>query len=95
MNQKPDIFAVDATKQYKQYQEKKYCYLIGDNIPEKYSILTKTSYFINPPKSEYGNVHVIKKETIYHDIKTETTLAMVYGEKLADTLLKKCIESKV
>lgn len=95
MDQKPNIFAVDITRSYKTYQEKKYCYLYSDNtdnLPEKYSKVTKIRYYINPPKSKHGNVHVIKKESIHDTAKTETTLAMVYGKELAESLLKKCKE---
>ena len=94
MDQKPGIFAVDTTRQYKKYQEKRYCYLIGnctnkDNLPEKYSGVTATRYYINPPRTRWALTHSIKKETTHGTVKTETTLAMVYGEELAKLLLQK------
>lgn len=51
-------------------------------------ITTKPIYFINPLRTQWGLVHVIKKITITGE---EKTLAMVYGKKLSKELLKKCI----
>jgi hypothetical protein len=97
MDQKPDIFAVDTTRQYRKYQEKRYCCLIGnstnkDNFPEKTSPVTSVRYYINPPRTRWALTHSIKKETTHGTVKSETTLAMVYGEELAKSLLQKCKE---
>jgi len=82
-------FAVNNTISQNKYAEKYYYIINSDNPTKPQTIKTEPIYFVNPPKSQWGLVHVIKKITITGE---EKTLAMVYGKELAESLLKQCKE---
>jgi len=82
-------FAVDETISQNKYDEKYYCIINSENPTKPQKELSKPVYFINPPRTQWGLVHVIKKITILGE---EKTLAMVYGKKLAESLLEQCKE---
>jgi len=95
MSRKPDRFVIDTTKKYKnKYAEKYYFQINHERSTHIQEVHTTTSYYINPPRTQWGLVYGIKKKTIINNHETITTLAMVYGKKLAKSLLEKCKELK-
>ncbi len=95
LSKRSDKFAVDTTKKYKnKYAEKYYFQINNERSTHIQELHTSTSYYIHPPRTQWGLVYGIKKKTIINNHETITTLAMVYGEKLAESLLKKCNEIK-
>lgn len=57
-------------------------------------IESETKYYIPTPRAKHPLTYSIKKLTIIGANRTETTLAMVYGEKLAEILLQKCKDTQ-
>jgi len=96
MEKHPNIYAKDTSKNYKnKYSEKSYIrFPCMKSINPNKKLATKTQYYIQPPKSKYGIVSVIKKVKTIGANKEETTLDMVYGKKLAESLLEKCIKTR-
>lgn len=89
----PEFYTVDATKRYKnKYAEKYYFQINNEKSTQIQKQVTTTKYHIKPPRTEYGLTYSIKKITVIGNKKSETTLAMVYGKELAETLLQKCKE---
>lgn len=80
-------FTVDDTISQNKYAEKYYCIINSENPTKPQKIKTEPIYLINPPRTQWGLVHVIKKITISGE---EKTLAMVYGKELAELLLEQC-----
>lgn len=90
----PKTYAVDETISQNKYAEKYYFQINNEKSAQIQKLHTITSYYVNPPRTRWGIVYGIKKKTIINNHETITTLAMVYGEKLAESLLKKCKELK-
>jgi len=88
----PKIYAVDTTIKQSKYAEKYYFLINDDRSKEIQKSLTKTRYHIQPPRTQWGLTYSIKKTIILGSKKSETTLAMVYGKKLAKSLFQKCKE---
>ena len=86
------IYAVDPTIKQNKYAEKYYFLIDNNRSKEIQKLLTTTKYHIKPPRTQWGLTYSIKKITILGSKKSETTLAMVYGEKLAKSILQKCNE---
>jgi len=92
LDKHPVKFEIDKSRSDK--YEKYYTYNNIYNHAIQTDIEPKTEYHIPAPRSKRPLTYSIKKLTILGANRTETTLAMVYGEKLAESLLKKCKELK-
>jgi len=90
----PKIYAVDETISQNKYAEKYYFQINNERSTHIQELHTSTSYYVNQPRTQWGIIYGIKKKIIINNHETITTLAMVYGEKLAESLLKKCKELK-
>lgn len=91
----PESYAVDTTKKYKnKYAEKYYFRINNEKSIQIQKQLTTTKYHIQSPRTQWGLTHSIKKTTFLGNAKKETTLAMVCGKELAETLLQKCKEAQ-
>ncbi len=90
----PKIYAVDKTISQNKCAEKYYFQINNERSAHIQKLHTSTSYYINPPRTQWGLVYGIKKKTIINNHETITTLSMVYGKKLAESLLEKCKEMK-
>ena len=91
----PKIYATNTTIKQNKYAEKYYYQINEDdsyNSTKPQTIKTEPIYFINPPRTQWGLVHVIKKITILGE---EKTLAIVYGKTLAESLLEQCKKVQV
>jgi len=90
LDKHPVKFVIDESRSTK--YEKYYTYNNIYNHTIQSIIESKIEYCIPTPRSKHTLTYSIKKVTITGANRTETTLAMVYGEKLAKELLKKCKE---
>jgi len=90
LDKHPVKFVIDESRSTK--YEKYYTYNNIYNHTIQSIIEPKIEYCIPNPRSKRTLTYSIKKVTITGANRTETTLAMVYGEKLAKELLKKCKE---
>lgn len=88
MDKHPAKFIIDELRSTK--YEKYYTYNNIYNSKIESDIEPKIEYYIPTPRAKIPLTYSIKKLTIQGANRTETTLAMVYGEKLAKELLKKC-----
>lgn len=88
----PKTYAVDETVSQNKYAEKYYFQINNERSSQIQELHTTTSYYINSPRTQWGLVYGIKKKTIINNHETTATLAMVYGEKLVESLLEKCKE---
>jgi len=88
----PKVYAVNETISQNKYAEKHYFQINNERSAQIQELHTTTSYYINPPRTQWGLVYGIKKKIIINNHETTATLAMVYDEKLAKSLLEKCKE---
>ena len=88
----PVKFNIDKSRKDK--YEKYYTYNNIYNHTIETTLESKIEYYIPIPRAKCPLTYSIKKLTITGANRTETTLAMVYGKELAETLLERCKEMK-